>query len=426
MMHEWLKFDFNEYESEEEYLLAQEKLIARQEEKDITMKEWNTVWLMYGATQRQGTTDYHLQELRRVVKTRGTNMQKDFINKYRELKVESHRGAQAACADTLYMGTPSKSRQRFEEQRIRRDSKGRDYYQDRKSRRDDRGRTFFRKYYRPQKERRRDFSRDMRSYSGQRSKSRDSGEYRKDRGRSKDRKNSEKRSKSGCRGCKCESCEKILNLANELKVNWCQNIIIDEEIVVNFTENRKHVMILDLGAPVSVAGNEWMNKYLKDHNLGLENLEVYKCHQIFKFGPSRQYISEEMVNLPIILKTLDGREFKNVKMDELVSKSIKEIQDIRKANGTEPLTKAELKEYRKHTGKLSWLAQGTRPDLSYSVIDLSKKNNSATIADLRNINRIVEKVKKEENKVIYKKLGNRKDLQIIGIVDASYKVDKNL
>merc|ERR1711895_350377 len=227
----WIKFDFNEYESEEEYLLAQEKLIARQEEKEVTLKEWNTIWLMYGATQRQGTTDYHLQELRRVVKTRGINMHKDFINKYRELKVESHRGAEGACAETLYMGSPSKSRQRFEEQRFRRDSKDRDYYQDRKSRRDDRGRTFFRRYYRPQKDRRRDFSRDMRSYSRQRSKSRDSGEYCKERGRSRDRKNSGDRSKSGCRGCKCESCEKILNLAKELKVNWCQNITVNEEIV---------------------------------------------------------------------------------------------------------------------------------------------------------------------------------------------------
>merc|ERR1712177_113419 len=79
LMMEWIKFDFNEYESEEEYLLAQEKLIARQEEKDISMKECSTVWMMYGATQRQGTTDYHLQELRKVVKARGTNMQKDFI-----------------------------------------------------------------------------------------------------------------------------------------------------------------------------------------------------------------------------------------------------------------------------------------------------------------------------------------------------------
>merc|ERR1712101_9526 len=44
IMEDWLKFNFNEYESEEEYLLAQEKFIARQEEKDITMKEWNTIF----------------------------------------------------------------------------------------------------------------------------------------------------------------------------------------------------------------------------------------------------------------------------------------------------------------------------------------------------------------------------------------------
>ena len=36
--------------------------------------------------------------------------------------------------------------------------------------------------------------------------------------------------------------------------------------------------------------------------------------------------------------------------------SINEIKEIRKASSTEKLTKAELKEYRKYTGKLSWLA----------------------------------------------------------------------
>ena len=103
--------------------------------------------------------------------------------------------------------------------------------------------------------------------------------------------------------------------------------------------------------------------------------------------------------------------------------SINEIKEIRNASRTEKLTKAELKEYRKYTGKISWLAQGTRPDLSYSALDLAKKNNNATISDLRNINRIVEKVKKEENKIIYRKIGNRENLQVIGIVDASYKPD---
>merc|ERR1711867_68804 len=129
-------------------------------------------------------------------------------------------------------------------------------------------------------------------------------------GAMRERNNSKDRSKSNtdCKSCKCEDCEKLRHFAKELKINWCQNITVNEEIIVNFTEKRKHVMILDLGAPVSVAGNEWINQFLKDHNLGLENLKRYKCHQIFKFGPSRQYISNKMVYLPIILKTLDGRE----------------------------------------------------------------------------------------------------------------------
>ena len=55
---------------------------------------------------------------------------------------------------------------------------------------------------------------------------------------------------------------------------------------------------------------------------------------------------------------------------------------------------------------------------------MAKKNNSATIADLRNVNKVVEKVKKEENKVVYSKVGEKEKLQLVGIVDASYKNDE--
>ena len=112
-----------------------------------------------------------------------------------------------------------------------------------------------------------------------------------------------------------------------------------------------------------------------------------------------------------------------VSMEDYAS-SVEPITEIRKAERTENLTKLELKEYRKYTGKISWLAQGSRPDLSYSALQLAKKNNSATIADLRNVNKIVEKVKKEENKVAYGKVGEKEKLQLIGIVDASYKSDE--
>ena len=58
------------------------------------------------------------------------------------------------------------------------------------------------------------------------------------------------------------------------------------------------------------------------------------------------------------------------------------------------------------------------------MLMLAKKNNSATIADLRNVNKIVGKIKKEENKVVYGRIGDKENMQVIGMVDASYKSDE--
>ena len=59
--------------------------------------------------------------------------------------------------------------------------------------------------------------------------------------------------------------------------------------------------------------------------------------------------------------TDDGIE---IQMEDYVE-SLKEIYEIRKANRKEELTKLQMKEYRKITGKLAWLANSTRPDLIY-------------------------------------------------------------
>ena len=73
-----------------------------------------------------------------------------------------------------------------------------------------------------------------------------------------------------------------------------------------------------------------------------------------------------------------------VQMEDYVE-SLDEMKKIRKADREEDLTKLELKEYRKMTGKLSWLANSTYPDLSYTALAMSKKNNSAKIKDLRDV-----------------------------------------
>ena len=82
---------------------------------------------------------------------------------------------------------------------------------------------------------------------------------------------------------------------------------------------------------------------------------------------------------------------------EYYASSVELIEEIWKADRKEKLKKLELKEYRKYIGKISLLAQETRPDLSYSALQLAKKNNSTTIADLRNVN----KIRLEKRKIIY-------------------------
>ena len=52
----------------------------------------------------------------------------------------------------------------------------------------------------------------------------------------------------------------------EVNVNLCEEYTMNEEFLVNYAEKGKHIMILDIGAPVSLAGMEWMTQYIKEIN----------------------------------------------------------------------------------------------------------------------------------------------------------------
>ena len=73
------------------------------------------------------------------------------------------------------------------------------------------------------------------------------------------------------------------------------------------------------------------------------------------------------------------------------------------------------------TGKLSWLANSTRSDLSYTALAMSKKNNSAQIKDLRDISRVIKKAKERSSKMKFSRIGSKEDLMIVGIGDTSFK-----
>ena len=100
--------------------------------------------------------------------------------------------------------------------------------------------------------------------------------------------------------------------------------------------------------------------------------------------------------------------------------SLEDVTSIRKV---EDRNETLMKMYRKMTWKLAWLANSTRPDLCYHALQMSKKNQGATIADLRDVNRILKRVRERRSMIKYGKIGDKEDLILVGVGDASHKQD---
>ena len=102
------------------------------------------------------------------------------------------------------------------------------------------------------------------------------------------------------------------------------------------------------------------------------------------------------------------------------AESLEEIVIDPKADNKQPLSKDEYKQFRGATGKLNWLAEMTRPDLSYDCLNLSCHTKSATIADMKDANKAIRKAKSSPGYIKYGRIGNLSNLKVLGISDASY------
>ena len=93
-------------------------------------------------------------------------------------------------------------------------------------------------------------------------------------------------------------------------VNLCESVKEVQEMVINYTykDLGRQMMILDLGAPVGIAGASWMKQYLAEFGLEIEDMKSVGCNQPFTFGPSKRYISKSLVELPVVLTRMDGKE----------------------------------------------------------------------------------------------------------------------
>ena len=96
-----------------------------------------------------------------------------------------------------------------------------------------------------------------------------------------------------------------------------------------------------------------------------------------------------------------------------------EINEYGRDEPPNMLNEDENRLVRKSQGQLSWLATQTRPDISFDAFQLSTVLNRATQKDGKVANKIIKKVKQENVKLKFGKLGNIKDLHIELFSDAS-------
>ena len=137
----------------------------------------------------------------------------------------------------------------------------------------------------------------------------------------------------------------------------------------------------------------------------MENLKVSKVeHGIFRFTDVDIRQEEQKII---------------VSMD-VYADSMHPIADFRKGDNSEALNEIELKVFRKYTGKLLWLAENCRPDLSFMANHLSKRSHNATLSDLKYVNKVLKKMRERSNEVVYSRVGDKEELVVRSMSDASY------
>ena len=119
---------------------------------------------------------------------------------------------------------------------------------------------------------------------------------------------------------------------------------------------------------------------------------------------------------------IEQRENETIMEQKNYIKMLEEV-DEKRYKGSRELNRKEMRKYRSLIGQMNWVANQTRPDVAFTVSDLSRKNKSANTEDMRRAIKKVKRVKEKEREIRLKRLGKDKFIECYS--DASYgNIDK--
>ena len=144
---------------------------------------------------------------------------------------------------------------------------------------------------------------------------------------------------------------------------------------------------------------------------------VAKLNSIFQIGSKH---NKSFKYIGIHLQKLNDGSIE-INQDEYVDEL--EIIDLPKERSNisqqEPISESERTEIRKAIGKLNWLAGMTRPEISFTVSDVSSRITSATIADIKLVNKTIKFLKTTRSYIKIPRI-EWCDLKLLVFADASF------
>ena len=107
----------------------------------------------------------------------------------------------------------------------------------------------------------------------------------------------------------------------------------------------------------------------------------------------------------------------SISMNSYVEKHLGPCLKLKGGEVSRSLSDSEQTEYRGIVGRLNWVAQGTRPDMFFDVIDLGMKLKQATVRDLNQAKKAFIKLQERDSVVKYPALQG--ELRLLVFTDAA-------